>query len=63
MDGTGASYALLDAVRNKTPTGELTTPEEVADIIWWLCVNAPLSMTGSTLLIDGGFTLNTFPMG
>jgi NAD(P)-dependent dehydrogenase (short-subunit alcohol dehydrogenase family) len=62
MDGTGAGQELLDAARARTPTGKLTTPEEVAEVIFWLCDSAPLSLTGNTLVVDGGFTLNTWPM-
>lgn len=62
MDGTGAGQALLDAARERTPMKRLATPEEVADVIYWLCTDAPITMTGQTLVIDGGFTLNTYPL-
>ena len=62
MDGTGASSELLDAAEARTPTGKLATPEECADVIYWLCNDAPLSMTGQILTIDGGFTLSTWPL-
>lgn len=62
MDGTGANADLLEAARQRTPTGRLATPEEVADVVLWLCNDAPLSLTGQTIVVDGGFTLNTWPM-
>ena len=62
MDGTGAGADLLEAARKKTPTGKLATPEEVADVIFWLCNDAPLSLTGNTLVCDGAFSKSTWPM-
>jgi glucose 1-dehydrogenase len=62
MDGTGAGAALLDAAEKRTPTGGLSFPDEVARIIWWLVNDAPLAMTGNTIVVDGGFTLNTYPL-
>lgn len=62
MDGTGAGQALLDAAKANTPAGRLTTPEEVAEVVRWLCEDAPVAMTGQILVIDGGFTQDTFPM-
>jgi len=62
MDGTGAGADLLEAARQRTPTGKLATPEEVADVIFWLCNDAPLSLTGNTLIVDGAFSRNTWPM-
>jgi len=63
MDGTGAGQALLDAAQARTPTGRLATPEEVAEVIFWLCDAAPLSLTGQTVVVDGGFVSNTYPLG
>lgn len=62
MDGTGAGQALLDAVVQHTPSGELTTAEDVAQVVWWLCNDAPLNLTGQVITVDGGFTIDTFPM-
>jgi len=62
MDGTGAGAELLEAARAKTPTGKLVTPQEVAEVIYWLCNDAPLGLTGQVLTIDGGFTMATFPL-
>ena len=62
MNGTGAGQALLDAATANTPLGRLATPEEVASVIFWLCNDAPVSMTGQILTIDGGFHMATFPL-
>lgn len=62
MDGTGAGQVLLDAAKANTPAGRLVTPAEVAEVVRWLCEDAPAMMTGQTLVISGGFEMNTFPM-
>jgi len=61
MDGTGAGSELLEAARARTPTGKLTTAQEIAEVVYWLC-DAPLNLTGQIVTVDGGFTLNTWPM-
>jgi NAD(P)-dependent dehydrogenase (short-subunit alcohol dehydrogenase family) len=53
---------LLEAARQRTPMGKLATPEEVADVIFYLCDGAPLSVTGQILEVSGGFTQNTWPL-
>jgi NAD(P)-dependent dehydrogenase (short-subunit alcohol dehydrogenase family) len=63
MPGTGAGQALLDAARGRTPTGRLATAEEVAGVVFWLCDGAPMSLTGQTVVVDGGFVCNTWPLG
>lgn len=62
MDGTGAGNELLEAARARTPTGRLTTPEEVAEVIYWLCNDAPMNLTGQVIAVSGGFELNTWPI-
>jgi len=62
MPGTGAGQKLLDAASARTPAGRLVTPEEVAEVVYWLCDGAPMTMTGQVLTISGGYELNTWPM-
>lgn len=62
MPGTASGQELLDAAASRTPAGRLVTPEEVADVIYWLCSNAPVTMIGQVLTISGGYELNTWPM-
>jgi NAD(P)-dependent dehydrogenase (short-subunit alcohol dehydrogenase family) len=40
-----------------TPRGALTTLEEVAALVDWLAGQAPESLNGETLKLDGGFSL------
>ena len=47
--------ALLDLVRQQTPTGRLATPEDVAGLVAFLCSPAAQMIVGQTLVIDGGY--------
>jgi enoyl-[acyl-carrier protein] reductase III len=52
-DGPGR----LRAARERTPTGRLVTPEEVADAALFLCSERARSIVGQTLVVDGGARL------
>ena len=43
--------------RDDTPRGDLTTLEELAALVHWLASDAPESLNGETLKLDGGFSL------
>ncbi|GAA1540517.1 NAD(P)-dependent dehydrogenase (short-subunit alcohol dehydrogenase family) [Microbacterium ginsengiterrae] len=43
--------------RDRTPTGRLGTPDEVASIILFLASDASSLMTGSDVIADGGYTV------
>jgi NAD(P)-dependent dehydrogenase (short-subunit alcohol dehydrogenase family) len=38
------------------PIGRLGQPEEVANLVFWLCSDAASFVTGSYYTIDGGYT-------
>jgi Enoyl-(Acyl carrier protein) reductase len=44
-----------------TPRGVLTTLEELAALVHWLAGEAPSSLNGDTLKLDGGFSLTRKP--
>jgi NAD(P)-dependent dehydrogenase (short-subunit alcohol dehydrogenase family) len=44
-------------LREDTPRGDLTTLEELAALVHWLAGEAPGSLNGETLKLDGGFSL------
>ena len=44
-----------------TPRGQLTTVEELAALVDWLAGDAPASLNGETLKLDGGFSLTRKP--
>jgi NAD(P)-dependent dehydrogenase (short-subunit alcohol dehydrogenase family) len=37
------------------PLGRLGTPEEVAEVVVWLCSDAASFVTGHTMTVDGGY--------
>jgi NAD(P)-dependent dehydrogenase (short-subunit alcohol dehydrogenase family) len=43
-------------VRKGQPIGRNAQPEEIADAVLWLASDRSTFVTGSTLVIDGGFT-------
>lgn len=47
----------IEKAVGNTPTGRLTTPEEVADLVLFLCRPEASQIIGQTLVIDGGKTL------
>ncbi|MBI3785137.1 MAG: SDR family oxidoreductase [Deltaproteobacteria bacterium] len=50
----------LEAFASRLPTHRLVMPEEVAEAFLFLASNAARSITGQTLVIDGGFTAGDF---
>lgn len=53
---------LLEGVEAKQPLGKLVTAEEVARVIAWLVMDAPDSLTGATIVVDGGYSLSGWPL-
>lgn len=51
----GAGY--VEATLEVTPLGKLTTPDEVANVVAFLASDESSSLTGSDIVIDGGFTV------
>lgn len=56
FDHTRQSGAIQRAIAN-TPAGRLATPEEVAEVVAFLCTPAASMIRGQTILMDGGYTL------
>jgi NAD(P)-dependent dehydrogenase (short-subunit alcohol dehydrogenase family) len=52
----GNDPAYMDAVLKRIPLRRLTTAEEVAAAVCWLASPAAASVTGHTLVMDGGLT-------
>jgi enoyl-[acyl-carrier protein] reductase III len=49
-------HVIERAVAN-TPAGRIVTPEDVADVVAFLCSPAAFMIRGQVIVIDGGFTL------
>lgn len=50
------SASAQESLAAKQPNGRLGTPEEVAELVYWLCSDASSFVTGQALSIDGGLT-------
>jgi 3-oxoacyl-[acyl-carrier protein] reductase len=42
----------------KTPLARIGTPEDIADVVCFLCSDWSRFLTGQNLVIDGGMTLH-----
>ncbi|KAG7572960.1 NAD(P)-binding domain superfamily [Arabidopsis suecica] len=49
-----------EALFGRTPLGRAGEPNEVASLVVFLCLPAASYITGQTICIDGGFTVNGF---
>ncbi|TGD81785.1 SDR family oxidoreductase [Hymenobacter wooponensis] len=50
----------LKQVVDRTPLGRVGEPEEVASAVAFLCLPAAAYITGQTISVDGGFSVNGF---
>lgn len=48
---------LLEKIADETPAGRIVTPEDVAEVVAFLCSPDAWMIRGQTILVDGGFTL------
>lgn len=48
----------LEAINSRTPLGRPGEPEEVSSLVAFLCLPAASYITGQTICIDGGMTVN-----
>jgi Tropinone reductase 1 len=55
-----ADEAFLQEVHYRTPMKRVGEPHEVADVVTFLCMPAASFITGQSIAVDGGFTINMF---
>ena len=53
----GNQDAILQNFIAQVPAGRLITPEEVAEVVAFLCTPAAEMIVGQTIAVDGGYTL------
>jgi NAD(P)-dependent dehydrogenase (short-subunit alcohol dehydrogenase family) len=46
-----------DRLIGMEPVGRMGRPEEIAEVVLWLCSDAASYVTGHALFADGGFTI------
>ncbi|KAG2331956.1 hypothetical protein Bca52824_003136 [Brassica carinata] len=56
LDNVGYKEGLF----NRTPLGRAAEPNDVASLVVFLCLPAASYITGQTICVDGGFTVNGF---
>lgn len=49
---------LLSRVIARTPAGRLVTPQDIAQVVAFLCTPAAEMIRGQVILVDGGYTLS-----
>ncbi len=50
------NHDALNTMVNRTPTGKVASPEDVAEVINFLCLDVAGSVNGSAIVVDGGAT-------
>lgn len=48
---------IIEESKKRTPTGRLTTPEDVANVVLYLCSPFSNQIQGQTIVIDGGYSI------
>jgi enoyl-[acyl-carrier protein] reductase III len=48
---------MIDHARHNTPAGRLLTPEDVGNVVAWLCSDQAAMIVGQTIEVDGGYSL------
>ncbi|MEW5702176.1 MAG: SDR family oxidoreductase [Candidatus Zixiibacteriota bacterium] len=48
---------MMREVIHRTPFGRVGTPDEVADVVVFLCTDAARWITGQIIIVDGGYSL------
>jgi enoyl-[acyl-carrier protein] reductase III len=51
------NHDLLSDLASRTPAGRLASPQDVAEVVAFLCSPAAAMICGQTLIVDGGYTL------
>ncbi len=47
----------LEAMLKTVPIERIGRPEEIADVVLWLCSKASTYVIGQSIAVDGGYTI------
>src|SRR5712675_1380685 len=53
----GGQADALEAMEKGIPMGRVGRPEEIANVVLWLCSDAASYVTGQSISVDGGFIM------
>lgn len=56
LTNANLSSQVMKSLVTMHPIGRLGKPEEIAELVLWLCSDAASFVTGAAMLIDGGYT-------
>lgn len=56
IDAIDGSEKLRDMINNAVPLGRIAQPEEVADVVVFLCSPQASYVTGNNWMVDGGLS-------
>ncbi|XP_010542632.1 PREDICTED: tropinone reductase homolog At1g07450 [Tarenaya hassleriana] len=51
---------LMEAIISRTPLGRVAEPRDVSSLVAFMCLPAASYITGQTICVDGGYTVNGF---
>lgn len=54
--GGDRDAGIRELLREKQPSGRMSLPEEIAELVLWLCRPAAHNLTGAAIPVDGGWT-------
>lgn len=63
-EGKNVSQKLIDHMNENTPLKRAGTPDEIANVTYWLSGTEASFITGTAILVDGGFfhNFNSYPL-
>lgn len=54
--GGDRDAGVRELLREKQPSGRMSLPEEIADLVLWLCRRQSHNLSGAAIPVDGGWT-------